>query len=69
MRELFLRQRDFLVYLPMKLGLDLPADCRKCPLGAKCWGCRSRAYTAGRGMHGKDPRCFRGVARRESERA
>jgi MoaA/NifB/PqqE/SkfB family radical SAM enzyme len=25
----------------------------------QCWGCRSRAYAAGRGIHGKDPRCFR----------
>lgn len=48
-----------LVYKPLKTGEALPADCRRCGMRDSCWGCRSRSYAAGNGVHGKDPRCFR----------
>jgi radical SAM protein with 4Fe4S-binding SPASM domain len=51
--------RDHLVFKPFKDEENLPESCRQCFLGDRCWGCRSRAYAAGRGIYGKDPRCFR----------
>ncbi len=41
----------------------LPEDCQKCGLNDECWGCRSRAFAAEKGIYGKDPRCFRGPRR------
>lgn len=37
---------------------NLPAGCAHCRLHDACFGCRSRAYAAGRGLEGRDPRCF-----------
>ncbi len=37
----------------------LPRSCQTCELSDVCFGCRSRAYAAGNGIYGKDPRCFR----------
>jgi radical SAM protein with 4Fe4S-binding SPASM domain len=54
--------RDTLIFKSLKSPGNLPAGCRDCRLGATCWGCRSRAYAAGFGINGPDPRCFR-VAR------
>lgn len=51
--------RDYLCLKRLKDPENLPPDCRKCGLKDSCWGCRSRAYAAGLGLYGKDPRCFR----------
>lgn len=51
--------RDHLTFKHFKDEANLPETCRYCPLNDRCWGCRSRAYAAGRGIYGKDPRCFR----------
>ena len=58
--EIFGRQRDHLVFKPMKTGEALPERCRSCDLADSCFGCRSRAWAAGLGLYGPDPRCFRG---------
>lgn len=50
---------DFLSLKYMKNPVNLPNDCQKCGLNHTCWGCRSRAYAEGKGIYGKDPRCFR----------
>lgn len=51
--------RPWLIFAPMKTGAALPAPCRSCELADSCWGCRSRAYAAARGIHGMDPRCYK----------
>lgn len=51
--------RDYLTFKYFKDINNLPADCKKCNLNDRCWGCRSRSYAIGDGMYGKDPRCFR----------
>lgn len=55
-------RREWLTMHDLRDPANLPEDCRECPLGDRCWGCRSRAYAAGLGELGKDPRCFRGSA-------
>ncbi|MBN2150959.1 MAG: radical SAM protein [Candidatus Lokiarchaeota archaeon] len=51
--------RDHLIIKELKDPANLPGSCRACEMGGTCWGCRSRAFAAGRGLLGKDPRCFR----------
>lgn len=51
--------RDELLLLPFKEPGNLPDGCARCVVADDCWGCRSRAYAAGLGIYGKDPRCFR----------
>jgi radical SAM protein with 4Fe4S-binding SPASM domain len=53
------RHREHLIFKPFKNEANLPDSCQRCFLSDRCWGCRSRAYAAGRGLYGKDPRCFR----------
>lgn len=57
--DIVMHNRDYLSFKYLRDPLNLPEDCRKCGLSDSCWGCRSRAYAAGDGMFGKDPRCFR----------
>jgi radical SAM protein with 4Fe4S-binding SPASM domain len=57
--EIAARHRDALTFKRLRDPDNLPADCCGCPLEDRCWGCRSRAYAAGLGVEGKDPRCFR----------
>ncbi len=59
LREIFARDRDYLIFKRFKDESNLPERCRRCSLLTECWGCRSRAYAADLGMYGKDPRCFR----------
>ncbi|MBN2066659.1 MAG: radical SAM protein [Candidatus Thermoplasmatota archaeon] len=58
-REIVDRHKDYLILKSMKDGTKLPSSCASCLLSSICWGCRSRAYAAGRGIYGRDPRCFR----------
>ncbi len=51
--------RDTLVFKALKDPANLPPACQDCFMRGSCWGCRSRAFAAGRGLHGHDPRCFR----------
>ncbi len=53
------QHRDHLIIKALKSPANLPPDCRGCVMNATCWGCRSRSFAAGRGLLGKDPRCFR----------
>lgn len=55
------RLRAELTFEPMRDPANLPAGCPSCHLADACWGCRSRAYAAGNGVYGPDPRCFRGA--------
>jgi radical SAM protein with 4Fe4S-binding SPASM domain len=51
--------RDYLIFKDLKNPKNLPTECAGCGLNDICWGCRSRAYAAGYGITGMDPRCFR----------
>ncbi len=53
------RVRDHLTIAPFRERQNLPKDCQRCKMSDQCFGCRSRAYAAGRGILGKDPMCFR----------
>lgn len=57
--QILQQHRDHLIFKAMKDGSALPESCRTCFMADTCWGCRSRAYAAGLGLFGKDPRCFR----------
>lgn len=59
--DIVLNNRDNLNFKFFKEDRNLPEECRKCGMNHSCWGCRSRAYAAGKGIYGKDPRCFRKV--------
>ena len=52
---------DHLTFAPLRDANNLPAECQVCELSDCCWGCRARAYAAGLGMYGRDPRCFRQI--------
>lgn len=56
---IFRENRDHLVFKRFKDRANLPERCRICSLSDECWGCRSRAFAAGNGVYGEDPRCFR----------
>lgn len=51
--------RDALALIALKDPANLPDGCADCGMSSDCWGCRSRAYAAGAGVLGKDPRCHR----------
>ncbi|MBN3034953.1 MAG: radical SAM protein [Bacteroidales bacterium] len=51
--------RDHLIFAGFRDRGNLPESCRTCRLADICFGCRSRAFAAGRGIYGKDPGCFR----------
>jgi radical SAM protein with 4Fe4S-binding SPASM domain len=53
------RHRDYLIFKRLKDSENLPENCRTCKASDNCWGCRSRAFAAGEGIFGRDPRCFR----------
>ena len=54
-----LTHRDLLTIVFLRERENLPSGCSSCRLSDRCFGCRSRAYAAGRGIYGKDPGCFR----------
>ena len=61
------RHRRELTFERMRDPANLPAACAASILADSCWGCRSRAYAAGLGIYGPDPRCFRtGVRQSEA---
>jgi len=51
--------REHLIFGRFRNPKHLPGSCQICELTDICFGCRSRAYAAGKGLYGKDPRCFR----------
>jgi radical SAM protein with 4Fe4S-binding SPASM domain len=59
LREIFREHRDEIVFKALKSVQNRPEECRACALRERCWGCRSRAFSAGLGLYGRDPRCFR----------
>jgi radical SAM protein with 4Fe4S-binding SPASM domain len=54
-----LAHKDLLTIGLLRERKNLPSGCSTCRLSDRCFGCRSRAYAAGRGIYGKDPGCFR----------
>lgn len=58
-RNIVESHRDHLTIGAFRSRKNLPPGCRTCRLSDRCFGCRSRAYAAGNGILGKDPRCFR----------
>jgi radical SAM protein with 4Fe4S-binding SPASM domain len=61
--EIVRRERRDLLFGKFR-DVGEPEACRKCALADECWGCRSRAYAAGLGVYGPDPRCFRGAVKK-----
>lgn len=57
--EITQSNRDHLIFNKFRNPQYLPGSCQVCDLADICFGCRSRAYAAGKGLYGKDPRCFR----------
>jgi radical SAM protein with 4Fe4S-binding SPASM domain len=57
--EITQTHRNHLIFSKFRDPKYLPGSCQACNLTDICFGCRSRAYAAGKGLYGKDPRCFR----------
>jgi radical SAM protein with 4Fe4S-binding SPASM domain len=57
--DIAIRNIDYLTISKFRDKKNLPESCQICRLSDICFGCRSRAYAAGNGIYGKDPRCFR----------
>lgn len=57
--EIFQKHRFELTLEYFRKKENLPAPCRSCTINDRCFGCRSRAYAAGLGLYGHDPRCPR----------
>ena len=57
--DIAIKNKDYLLIKKLKNKNNLSEDCKSCSLSDSCWGCRSRSYSAGKGIYGKDPRCFR----------
>ncbi len=53
------KHRDHLIFSRYRDMKNLPTPCRQCRLRDTCFGCRSRSYAAGKGLYGRDPRCYR----------
>jgi radical SAM protein with 4Fe4S-binding SPASM domain len=60
--DIFQTHRDYLIFKQLKSGELISEDCKKCKINDQCWGCRSRAFAAGLGIYGRDPRCFTQIA-------
>ncbi|MBD3186206.1 hypothetical protein GF325_05205 [Candidatus Bathyarchaeota archaeon] len=58
LKEIVKSHWDHLIFKKFKDKGNLPNTCKTCMLSSTCWGCRSRAYAAGLGLFGPDPRCF-----------
>ncbi len=52
------KHKDHLIFKKLKDKKNLSEECKNCSLNDICFGCMSRAYAAGNGIYGKDPRCF-----------
>ena len=61
LQEIAEKNKNELLFAKFKEPDNLPDSCQSCHLSDVCWGCRSRAYAAGMGVYGPDPRCFRNV--------
>lgn len=61
--DIFQDHREELIFGHFRDPENLPPECRTCVLADCCWGCRSRAFAAGEGIYGRDPRCFRHPAK------
>ncbi len=59
LKQIARENMEFFTYKKLKEPENLPEGCAACALTDECWGCRSRDYATGRGIYGKDPRCFR----------
>jgi radical SAM protein with 4Fe4S-binding SPASM domain len=57
--DIIKEKKDYFIIKKLKDKKNLHEDCKTCFLSNICWGCRSRSFAAGRGLYGKDPRCFR----------
>ena len=57
--DIAVQHKDHLTLKLFREPANLPPDCQRCGMSDQCFGCRSRAYAAGNGLYGKDPRCFR----------
>lgn len=57
--DIVIQNKNYLLIKKLKDRKNLSEDCKTCSLSNSCWGCRSRSYSAGNGIFGKDPRCFR----------
>lgn len=57
--DIAIKNKDYLLIKKLKDKNNLSEDCKTCSLSDSCWGCRSRSYSVGTGIYGKDPRCFR----------
>ncbi|MCX7880689.1 MAG: radical SAM protein [Ignavibacteria bacterium] len=57
-KEIVLSNKDYLIFKEMKNLEGLPSECQECYQNEFCFGCRSRAYAAGLGIYGEDPRCY-----------
>ncbi|MCX7909206.1 MAG: radical SAM protein [Ignavibacteria bacterium] len=58
LKEIVAKERDYLIFKEMKSWDGLPESCKECYQNEFCFGCRSRAYAAGLGIYGEDPRCY-----------
>ncbi|MBN2461917.1 MAG: radical SAM protein [Candidatus Cloacimonetes bacterium] len=58
LEEIIAVNRGELTFSLFRNRENLPPECRECPQTDQCFGCRSRAYAAGKGIYGRDPRCF-----------
>jgi radical SAM protein with 4Fe4S-binding SPASM domain len=56
--DLVQENRDHLNMERLRDPSNLPPGCGRCRLSDQCFGCRSRSWAAGRGLYGRDPRCF-----------
>jgi radical SAM protein with 4Fe4S-binding SPASM domain len=58
LQDIVRSRRDHLIFKFLKNDANLPECCQRCSISDICWGCRSRAFAAGLGLYGEDPRCF-----------
>lgn len=56
--EIIKQNKDYLIFRTVKTKEGLPESCSNCYQNDFCFGCRSRAYAAGLGIYGEDPRCY-----------
>lgn len=56
--DLVQENRDHLNLELLRDPANLPPGCGSCRMSGQCFGCRSRSWAAGGGLHGRDPRCY-----------
>lgn len=57
--QVVVKHRNHLIYKNLKSIEKLPISCQTCIISNKCWGCRAKSFSTGKGLFDADPGCYK----------